>query len=529
MGVKANRSLLGVAGLIGAATFLSKFIALFREQFIAASFGVSAGVDAYHYAYKLPGFLLTLLGGVNGPFYSAVVSVVSRQKREKTAPLIETIQTLVAITLSLVTVVLWLAAPLFIGLVANGASATTQQMAIEQLRIMAPMALFAGLIGLGFGVLTAANRFAFPALSPILSSGAVIMAIWLFRDLGPVVLAWGVLAGAILQWLVQIPLQWRLGLGSLRPRLDWRTPEVKEVAGIMGPASGSSLLSNLNVYTDLFFASQLQTGVVAALGYANLLVQTPLGILSNVLLIPALPLFSRLSGEADRPELRLRVRQAILTVLIVVLPLSALALALALPLVTVIYQRGRFDAAGALLVAQVFAGSALGMVFYLGRDILIRVFYALGEANIPLRISMVGIVVNLLLDWLLIQYFGAAGLTLATTGVSAVAFVLLSVALSQKLGGLDWSGLAATGLNLLLGALLTGGVAWGSFYLLDRWWPVAGTLPIFGKLLVATVAGLLVQVVWIRLWRVTEVIELLGPLARRLPGRRPSTTQEKSQ
>ncbi|BAC89412.1 murein biosynthesis integral membrane protein MurJ [Gloeobacter violaceus] len=514
-----RRSLLGVAGLVGAATVLSKFIALFREQFIAASFGVSAGVDAYNYAYKLPGFLLTLLGGVNGPFYSAVLSVVSKQDRSKVAPLIENVQTLVAIALGGATALLWLGAPWFIGLVAAGAAEPLKQMAVEQLRIMAPMALFAGLIGLGFGVLTAADRFAFPSLSPILSSGAVIAAIgagyWVF-GLGPEVLAWGSLAGAILQWLVQIPLQWQLGLGGLRPRFQWNRPEVREVIDIMGPATGSSLLSNLNVYTNLFFASQLPVGVPSALNYANLLVQTPLGIFSNILLVPTLPLFARLSAEADRPELRLRVRQAVVSVLIVVLPMSVLATVLAGPLVSVVYERGQFDNRATLLVATVFAGQAVGMAFYLVRDLLIRVFYALGEARVPLRISAVGIVVNLLAAWLLSATLGALGLALSTSFVSAFACILLVFALRTQMGGLGWGGLGWTATNLLAGALLAGAAAWGVNTVLAGLWTAGGIVEQLVRLTVAGAAGVLIQVLWLRLWRIPEVMTLLGPLTRRL-------------
>lgn len=509
-----------LAGLIGSATILSKVIALVRDQLIAFSFGTSAGVDAFNIAYKLPGFMLTLLGGVNGPFYSAVVSVLGRRQEKQTGPLVETINTLTTVLMGAVAVLLWLGAPLLVGLVAGSATSEVQRLAVEQLRIMAPMAILAGLIGVGFGVLTSAGRFALPSLSPILSSLAVIAAILVFGHRDPAILAWGVLVGAVLQWLAQVPFQWKLGLGGLRPRFNWQTKAVGEFVGIMAPASGSSLLSNINVYTDLFFAAGLGRGVISSLSYANLLVQAPLGILSNILLIPALPAFSRLTAPEDRPQLRKLLRQTLVTVMILVLPLSALTIALSGPIVGVIYERGQFTAADTLLTAGVFAGSALGMVFYLTRDLLIRVFYALGEAQFPLRVSIVGIVANLLLDWLFVQCFGAVGLPLSTTGVSALACGLLIFALRRHLGRMGWAGLGGTAMHLLGGSVLTGLTAWFAYGQLAAYWPPTGTLPLLAKLSAAGIAGITVLVLWIGLWRNQEVLEQLGPLLNRILRRR---------
>ena len=96
------------------------------------------------------------------------------------------------------------------------------------------------------------------------------------------------LAGAVIQWLMQLPAQWRSGLGGFRLRFDFRQPEVQDVLKIMGPATFSSGMMQINVWTDLFFASFIPNAdaAVSAMGYAGLLVQTPLGILSNVILVP---------------------------------------------------------------------------------------------------------------------------------------------------------------------------------------------------------------------------------------------------
>ncbi|MFO0075237.1 MAG: murein biosynthesis integral membrane protein MurJ, partial [Cyanobacteriota bacterium] len=317
-------SLRRIALIVAVATALSKVAGLFRQQVIAAAFGVGAAYDAYNYAYVLPGFLLILLGGINGPFHSAMVSVLARRPREEGAHVLAAINTIVGVALLGVTLLLVVAADPLIDLVGPQLDPTRHQLAVDQLRWMAPMALLAGLIGLGFGALNAADEFWLPAVSPLLSSVAVIAGIALLwwklgasilspstAVIGGIVLAASTTIGAVLQWLIQLPALAREGLNKLQLVWDWKDPGVREVLRVMGPATLSSGMLQINVFVDLFFASGI-TGAAAGLGYAGLLVQTPLGLLSNALLVPLLPVYSRLTAPEDRPQLIARIRQGLM-------------------------------------------------------------------------------------------------------------------------------------------------------------------------------------------------------------------------
>jgi putative peptidoglycan lipid II flippase len=153
----------------------------------------------------------------------------------------------------------------------------------------------------------------------------------------------------------------------------------------------------INLFTDLFFASFIP-GTAAALSYANLLVQTPLGIISNVILVPFLPIFSRLADPMHWPELKTRIRQSLLFTALTMLPLGASVCGAGSPIVRVIYERGAFDQEASALVTSVLMVYGLGMFVYLARDVLVRVFYALGDGQTPFRISLVNIVLNGVLD-----------------------------------------------------------------------------------------------------------------------------------
>ena len=349
------RSLKGIALVVTLGTLLSKVGGLVRQLVIAAAFGVGAAYDAYNYAYVLPGFLLILLGGINGPFHSAMVSVLSRRPREEGAHVLAALNTSVSALLLVVTAVLVLAANPLITLVGPGLNPELHRIAVLQLQVMAPMALLAGLIGLGFGSLNAADEFWIPAVSPLMSSAALIVGVgvlwWQLQEaigdpryalLGGAVLAAATLVGALLQWLIQLPALIRQGLARFQLVWDWRHPGVREVWRVMGPATLSSGMLQINVFTDLFFASGI-LGAAAGLGYANLLVQTPLGLISNALLVPLLPTFARLTAPEDRQQLVARIRQGLMLSTASMVPLGALFIALGAPIVAVVYQRGAFD------------------------------------------------------------------------------------------------------------------------------------------------------------------------------------------
>ncbi len=508
------------------ATLISKVFGLVRQMAIAAAFGVGPAVGAYNFAYVIPGFLLILLGGINGPFHSAIVSTLARRKQEEVAPIIETITTLVVGILLVVTVALVVFADPLMHLVAPGlyispaeAAARhisgeklqiliqTKEIAVRQFQIMAPMAVLAGLIGIGFGTLNAADQYWLPSISPLLSSVTVLVGIGLlalqvgdhlkapeYAMMGGVVLAWTTLAGAVLQWLAQLPAQWKSGLGGLRLRFNFRDPDVQTVLRVMGPATFSSGMLQINVWTDLFFASFIPNAAaaVSAMGYAGLLVQTPLGILSNVILVPLLPVFSKLAEPENWPELKQRIRQGLLLTAVTMLPLSALMITLAMPMVQVVYQRYAFDAEASQVTAAVLMAYAFGMFVYLGRDVVVRVFYALGDGDTPFRISILNIFLNGLFDYFLVGPFGAPGLVLATVGVNVISLVMLLAILHRRLGGLPLRALTVPTAGLTLTSFLAGVACWGVLGALQHWVGGSGFLIYLVQLTVAGGVGLLV-------------------------------------
>lgn len=528
MSIQSKKSLASIAGIVAIATLISKIFGLVREQIVAAAFGVGEVVNAYAYAYVIPGFLLILLGGINGPFHSALVSVLAKKEQKEASKLIETVSTLVSGILILVTIILIIYADKFIDLLAPGLQNTVREMAILQLQIMAPLALFAGLIGIGFGSLNASDQYWLPSISPLFSSLTIIIGVGgLFWFLGekinaPEYLQWGsiilagtTLAGGIWQWIVQQIAQIKSGISGLKLRFDFQQEGVNDVLKVMIPATLSSGMLHINVYTDLFFASYIENAA-AALRYANFIVLTPLGIISNMILVPFLPIFSRLASPENWEDLKLRIRQGLILSALTMLPLTAIFIALSEPVVSLIYERGVFKSSASAIVAPVLFAYGIGMFFYLGRDVLVRVFYALGDGQTPFKISIINIFINVILDYFLVKSFATQGLVFATIGVNLFSMMAMIIILHKRLKGLPLKQWGLIFIGLIVATSISSLVCGFSYDFMSSLLS-ANTLLIKSiNLLSACVFGLIVFILCIMPLKLPELSILFSRISARI-------------
>jgi len=533
---KPTRSIASIAGIVAAATLISKVFGLVRQMSLAAAFGNGIAMEAFTYAYAIPGFLLILLGGINGPFHSAIVSVLTKeQDKSQTAPIVETITTIVGIVLLCVSMLIFYFASNAIDTIAPNLThssdairgALVRQCAIEQLQIMSAMAVLAGFIGIGFGTLSSADFYWLPSISPLLSSATTIIGIGVlaiclgqkimlpeYALLGGKVLAGTTLIGAVLQWLMQVITQWRVGLGTIKPRFEWRRQGVQDVLKILGPATFSSGTLQINLFIDLSFASGI-VGAASAMQYSGLLIQTPLGIISNIILVSLLPEFARLTDPQNWTQLKDRIRQGLILTGIAMMPLSAILMALAFPIVKTVYQYGAFKTQDAQLVGSILIASSLGMFFFLGRDVLVRVFYALGDGSTPFKIAVVNIFFNFLFDFLFWKPLGAAGITLSTVCINIISFSVMLFLLDRRLNGLPWRRFRPL-LGIFIASVVTGGVTWGISYAWQQFVPVSNTFTLLIQLASAAGIGLGVFMAIVSQLKLPEFDKFIGQIRQKL-------------
>ena len=468
-----------IAFVVTLGTLLSKFGGMARQLVIAGAFGISASYDAYNYAYIIPGFFLVLLGGINGPLHNSMVTLLADKNKIDSKLFINSINNIFNLILLFISFFVFFSSDLLINLVGPSLSPYIKDIASSQLKIMSPIIFLSGLIGIGFGSLNAKKEFFIPSISPLISSLIIIIAVsnfWINKETsadlyvlnlnGGVILAKATFIGALSQYLIQIPFLIKKGIFSISFSIQTKYSELKRAWRMIAPASLSSGMMQINVLTDLFFASKI-VGAAAALSYANFLVQAPLGIISNSILIPLLPVFVSLRERKNHFKLINKIHQGLLLSSSSMVLLGSIFISLSAPIVILIYGRGSFNQNAIDVVSQLLIAYGIGMPFYLFRDLLVRVFYGIEDAKSPFRISIIAILLNLFFDWFLIGgtspwgelspiNLGVNGLVYSTTFVNLFACILLLLKLNNKLDNLKLSKILSQNLRIILIGLISG-------------------------------------------------------------------------
>ncbi|KAJ9683357.1 hypothetical protein PVL29_019087 [Vitis rotundifolia] len=451
------------AAWVGVATIASKILGLLREIVLASVFGIGPVVTAFKYASVIPGFAASLLGGVNGPIHITMATTLSKLPEVRRRKLFQHTNAFVFLVGAAVGSVVFVFAESIIHIYAPGLwvlakGQLTREIAIAQLKIMVPCIIFAGPVGLGFGYMSAEGSNFLPSISPALSSMLIIATciVHVFmRRLNPLLagdalsggmlISFGASIGAFLQWIIQVVMYERMWHNS-NP-VPWmnvlKDKDVQEFFSLMLPATISSGLTQIASFTDLYFAS-LIPGAAAGISYAYLLVMAPLGLLSSMIVLPLLPTFSRVAKTLSWPHLMEILIRAVLLCMVLILPVLSTMCVLAKPIIRVLFQRYAFDSAASTLVSSLFLCYSLGSPFYIIRELLDAIFYALGDGQQPFLITVCAIALNAILDWLFTSRFhlGAQGLALSTSIVTALSVLILFHLLVKKLAGvIDYAAL----------------------------------------------------------------------------------------
>jgi putative peptidoglycan lipid II flippase len=423
--------------------------------------------DAYFEAFQLPSFAVVLLGGLGGPFHTATVAIFSRLIQDDAAPddkarkLASTFITLTGVVFTLLSIAAFLLAEPIMSAILHGGNPALVQMAAQQLRIMSPIILVGGLVGIFYGLLNIYHVFFWPSLSPAALSLFILVVLFLMpKDTTGNLLAWATLGGACLQLLIQLPEFWKRGF-TLKPALDWKTPEIRQVGEMLFPAIISTTIGQLNVYVDMFFTSFLPVGGWTAVIFGNRLIQFPIGVLQTALLVPIFPRFSRAAAIGDMDAIKRDFRVGVVSLWLISIPMLVLILTDAQHIIRLIFQHGHFDARGTELVSQAMLGLAFQMLPYFARDSITRVFFAFKDTQTPLYVGLFAILTNAFFDWFFAAYlgWGVKGITFSTTMVTFINMLLLGILSKKHIQDLGFKEMMLPFGKLCLAGFIMAGVA----------------------------------------------------------------------
>jgi putative peptidoglycan lipid II flippase len=515
------------AGVIGLAVMCSRLLGLARELIFAALFGGGAAMDAFTAAFRIPNLLRDLFaeGALSTAFVTTFSKTIARSGDPAAWRLANKVATMTAAVLGVICIAGMVFSSPLVGVLAPGFDPQKAALTAELTRIMFPFILMVSLAALVMGMLNAKNVFGVPAMaSSFFNIGSIVCGValgfWMDPHFGPralIGLAIGTLCGGALQLAVQLPSLRRLGY-RYHPDFRWRDPGVAAILALMGPSVIAASTTQFNVLVNSMFASTLGDGTIFWLAIAFRLMQLPLGLFGVALGTVTLPLLSRLVVGGQMDAFRSELSRAMRLAFLLTVPATLGLMVLAEPIISVLYQHGKFNAYQAAQAAGALRFYAIGLAGYAALKVLVNAFYALDRRKTPMMVSFLAVALNLLLNWIFTFRlgWGFRGLAFSTGCVASFNFLVLYALMHRQLGSLESRRmLAMLGKVAIAGAGLFAVCAASSHWLLADW----ATQGFWSKLIAllgTVVAGALVFGACGAALHIEEIDTLRAAVRRRL-------------
>jgi len=526
------------AGIVGLAVIASRLFGLVREVVFTSMFGAGALLDAYYAAFRIPNLLRDLFA--EGALSTAFTTLFTRawdQEGEASAwELASLILTAMTILMGVLCVFAIIAAPWLVEAFNSGFHHVPGkfEVTVRLTRILFPFILFVSLAAAVMGMLNARFVFAIPAsASTVFNIVSVIFGVgfafafdagaranWrhpVFDERALMGVSLGVLLGGLAQLMMQWPSLWRLGF-RFRWRPNLADPRLAELWNLMWPSVIAGSAVQINVLVNSNFASAINGGQ-SWLNCAFRLMQFPIGIFGVSLATATLPAVARAFARGDMAGFGATTRDSLRLTAFLTLPAAAGLAALAHPIIALIYQHGHFSAHDTDQTALALQAYALGLSGYAAIKVLTPCFIALGLPRTPLRISLIGIAINLVLNLFNAQilHLGHAGLAATTSAVAIINMAQLFVALRKRVELGAWLHWAQFLARCLAAAGSCAAVAWGLNHWLEA---IVANVPVRAAGL-GLIVGLSIVTYFgaAQILRLNESAQAWRMIAARLPGK----------
>lgn len=436
-------ALLRAITTVGGYTGVSRVLGFIRDILIAAALGAGPVADAFFVAFKFPNFFRRLFaeGAFAAGFVPMFAGELAGEGRERAILFAEQALSVLFFSLLAFVLLVEVTAPWLMYVLAPGFVGEPYKfsLAVDFVRVTFPYLLFIALVSLQGGILNSLDRFAAQAATPILLNLCMIGAILSYAPLKHVTgfqtaghaLAWGVAVAGAVQFIFLNAACRRAGvrLRLARPRV---TPMVKTLLKRILPVALGAGVYQVSLVIDIIIASILPTGAVSYLYYADRVTQLPLGVVGVAVGTALLPLLSRHWREGQEDAALHNQNRAMEFAVLLTLPAAAALIVLADPLIAALFQRGAFGPDQTLATSRALAAFACGLPAFVLIKVLVPAFFARGDTSTPVKIGLIAVAANLVLNLALMIPFAHVGIALATTLSSWLNAALLTRVLVRR-------------------------------------------------------------------------------------------------
>jgi putative peptidoglycan lipid II flippase len=513
------------AGSVGIAVFSSRILGLVREQVMAVLFGAGTYMDAFVVAFRVPNLLRDLFaeGALSAAFVTVFTDFDQKKGPEATWRLANNVLLSLTLLLSLITLLGMIFSEEIIRIMAPDFGRVEGKIALTQLltNIMFPFLVLISMAAVVMGILNTKGRFFIPAMaSTFFNLGSIVGGLffaWWAPSFGqpPIVgMAIGTLMGGFLQLAIQLPSLKRCGF-RWRPHLNLRDEGMRRIMILMIPAVIGLSSTQINIFINTNFAARCAEGSVSWLNYAFRLMQFPIGIFGVAISIATLPVIARQVSQGDMRALKSTYVSSLTMAFLLTIPASFGLAFLAKPIIRLIFEHGRFNAADTLHTAESLAYYAIGLFAYSSIKITVPVFYALKDTKYPVMASFLAVITNIVFISFTLEAFQHKAIAFSTSITMIFNFIFLSAVLFRKVGGYDLRHLFKSFSKIVLASLLMGIAAFYIYQTLGAFLNQKGIVNEMVSLALAMAAAVLIYFVLIRWLGIQEINEVTGSLKRR--------------
>lgn len=451
-------TLISSAAITAAFSLLSRILGVIRDRILASHFGAGDILDAYYAAFRIPDFIfnLLILGALSVAFIPVFTEYLSKGKEKEAFKMVNSLVNITLVFLLVVCGLLFIFIPYLMFLIAPGFNEAKNEITANLTRIMLLSPIFFGLSNIFSGILNSFKRFFVYSLAPVMYNlGIIFGAMFLVSFFGIYGVALGVIFGAFLHMLVQLPSIIKLGF-RYRWIFDVRHEGIRRIAKLTLPRSLGLVVNQVNLFIITVIASTLAIGSVAIFNFANNLQYVPVGVFGISFAVACFPRLAESASTNNVLKFTFYFSWTFNRILFLIVPATVITFLLRAQIVRLVLGTGNFDWEDTVLTLQCLGLFALSFFAQALIPLLARSFYSLQDMKTPVIISSVCVLANVVLALILTKYLGVMGLALSFSCTSILNWILLFLILRLKIGDLNDKEILLSTIKIVFASLIMG-------------------------------------------------------------------------
>ena len=452
-----------------AASVFGHILSMGKEIIVANYFGISKSLDAFYVALTIPNMVFST---ILSPFTIIFIPIFIKNKLQDK----EEANRIASILVNYIFIILLVFA-LFVSIFSkyiirygfSGLDAETSALSIKILRILAVSIVFSGLVRVLESILNAYEHFLWPAITQMFITISIILSIvLLLKQWGVYVFVWGTLIGLILQFAFLVPISGQKGYTHYFD-YNWNHPEIRKILKLMLIFLALTAIGGLNPVINRIMASWLPSGSIAALAYADKLIQVPIIIFAGSITTAIYPFLSTQFAENKMEEMKNTLATSIKMGGFIFIPMAITMIVLAEPIVKLLFQRGAFDNTATKLTSKIFIYYALQLFSIYALAFMTRLILIFHDMLNYLKITIVSILLNILLNFVFMRIINppAAGIALSTSTGFFISTLFCFYILKKKITYLHGLSIFKSLLKITLVGIISGIVTFFVFHKLN--------------------------------------------------------------